>query len=517
MKVKKLLSVLGLGLFAAVSVGAGVALNKESKAESVNADGEWLFHVTLDLAVSGSKIPTYDGFDGSSIRFKCWNSSDYDGTVKIEYMHETGMNYRYMKTMKFASSYTFNTVQFIYHETSGDKYSDTYGVDFNSSSTYKAIRGYNWQGGWSGGDSDCWDLALQQYIAPCFDEDTGSGSTHYFVADVAHSRYWIQNITFTEGKYANFYCDQTTNGYVTMIDSTSLNSYFSGWGTTWATISESGTFDIILDNNYSDNGVVRIKKHVAPNESFIYYFTETADPTPNKIYSFGGSEQFGSWPGTNILDVEGVEDVSGVLHFEGYNQRIYKIPFTIGYPEGDSSFLFNYNGSLYDKTVDYTLEPEMGYYWSTESGDYALAATRALEFLLKVEAKRNASSYKGRSYSICGISAEDAKDVCDEYNVIGNTERQYILRTTTKTWNPDYEADDPSNTEIDGVSYAAIMGELSRIAGVDVGLSSRTIPGNNGAAQNVDSTTLIAIISVICLVSISSIAVLIVVKKRKHQ
>ena len=83
MKIKKILSVVGLSLFAVASVGAGVALAKAPKAQAANAseDDTWMTHFSFDIgeiALSKSRcIDCFNGIGCATIRIgNCaWNSN----------------------------------------------------------------------------------------------------------------------------------------------------------------------------------------------------------------------------------------------------------------------------------------------------------------------------------------------------------------------------------------------------------------------------------------------------------
>ena len=478
---------------------------KAKKAEPVKADGEWLAYSILDLTVSGTEIPTYQGFDGSSILFRCWKDGD-DSSVREFSMHETGVSYVYSVVCKFSSTYSFDRVQYRYTESSGNKYSEVYNQTVTSESVNKVIRGYNWLGGWTG---DNWDLALSMCSNPTFSTDS---HTYTLLPDVEHTRYIAEEKTISTGEYCNFYFNASSNGYCGMLDSTSLTKYFeASYGTTWLRSKVSGTFDIILDNNYSDNGVVRLKQYVDEEDTYIYYITETASATPNNIYAYGGCEQFGAWPGKAITSVTGVVDVfpDGVIHFEGVNQKIYKIPVTTGYPNGDSGIIFNYNGDE-SKTRNNIIAPHAGYYFSTEVEDnYVGPAGDAIEFLLDAEAIRNAvtASEDIKQYSVCGISESDAKDICDAFNLLNNTAKQYVVRTTALT----YKRDGSDGNEM--VTYKDILIQLSKKCGVDTGLASNVNVLSDYAFDN--PSTLIIVVSVVVAISMTSLGILVVLKKRK--
>ena len=504
MKFKHVISSVALAMVTAFALAAGLAQPREAK--EVRADGEWLFSAVLDLNTSGTEIPTYDGFDGSSIKFKCWNNSDYDGSVKMFDMHQTGVENVYMVIAKFESSYTFDRVQFRYTETSGDKYSEAHSETFSSASVNKCIRGYNWLGGWTDGT---WDLALSKCEAPSFNDGS---SVHLFEQDVANTRYKLTNIDLAADAYANFFFDLATNGYVPFIRDTCSNNIFKGVGTTWAQVDTSCRVDIFLENSYSDGGVIELKVHGEPSETYIYYVLENNTPTNDYIYAWGGSQQFGAWPGKKLVNydelqdkyvpAEGVEEVTnnGVLHFQGSEtpKLIYKIQVSVGYPVGDDQFKFNNNDNWESEA-----RPINGHnaYWYT--GNANSLAGYAIDFLVMAEGIRNAAS----NTSVCNISKSNAELIVNQYLSLGAAmQEDYIDCTTVYT----HKRDKSEGNEL--VSYRAIIEELAAKAEIN-------LPGASSLKFNALASFDLTVTVIIVTMAISSMAIVVtlVAKKRKQQ
>lgn len=490
MKLKNLFITLGLTL--AVGIGVGAGLSKKNELKSASAEGEWLFSAVLDLGVSNTEIPTYEGFDGSSIKFKCWNSSDYEGTVKLLDMHETGKTNVYMVIAKLESAYSFDRLQFRYTENSGDKYSEAYSsTTFTSGSTNKCVRGYNYLGGWTG---DTWNLALQQYAAPTFDDGTYS---HSFVADVANTRYKLTNINLVKDEYVNFYCDAVSNGYCSFFKDSCSSSFFSGIGTTWAQINANYTVDIFLENSYSDDGIIEMKAHSDPNVTYIYYVLENNTPTNDYIYTWGGSEQFGAWPGTKVTEAVGVQEVTnnGVLHFQGSEtpKLIYKIPVDTAYPSGDDYFKLN-NGKNENEEGYWASEtrPINGHnaYWYTGAANSL--AGYAIDWLVEAERIRNLAT----NTSVCHISVSDAESLVNTYlSLGGEMQETYIDCTTVYT----HKRDKTEGNEL--VSYRAVVEELARIAGINLSPANKIAANGETSVKNTSALVLV-IISATALVSV---------------
>ena len=503
MKIKRLFSIVALGLFGVVSAAAGLSMRKE--AEPAKADGDFLYCVTLDLEAGDCEIPTYAGFDASSIMFKCWNSSNYDSTVREFGMHLTCdpgdiPGYVFQVITKFEAGYSADIIQFRYTESSGQKWSTTYAYDISASNTQKSIKGFQWQKEWSG---DSWVIAVEHDIAPTYSYDA---TDHYLTADPDNTRFIASNVTMVEGRYFSFSATSSYDKYTYFLDEPSRDNvgFLTG---TWADTKD-GTFDVILENSYSNGGVLRLNKY-EEKETYIYYVTNSHEATTDYIYSWGGSEQFGSFPGTSIAKL--VEDKkarevtgNGVLHFQGSEtpKLIYKINIDMGYPVGDSMFMFN-NGTDEYKSDERAIVAENVYWWT---GPANANAKFGLEFLITVEAYRNSRE----DYSVCNIDADSAAFLVGQYNTLPEDSRvTYVDTSTVYTWT------DSTKTAEGLISYRQVMIQLGKIGGVaPVGSSLPDIPAfyNDTASNN----AAIAIIIITSCLAITAVGVLLIVKKKRH-
>lgn len=498
MKIKRLFSGIGLGLFAIASAAAGFVGAKAKKAEPVKADDPdtWMIHFSLD----SKEIAGY--MDADSM----WVQTYTDGVGNSKWFQmypiKSGSEY-FAVNATFPESYSFNRVQYKFSQGGVEKWGVPYSLSFSKSSYARMVYSSFWA--WSGDD---WGFTLN-YYSDIYAEYDGVSTT--LAEDVANKRFVGTGLVSDESDYYTLYyrCSWDFVG-PTLTDTAKSN--FTTVEAEWCSM-KAGTYDVILKNNNDDNGIIEVKKYETEVDTYIYYITETAEATPNNIYAYGGCEQFGAWPGTAITSVTGVVDVfsGGVIHFEGVNQKIYKIPVTTGYPDGDSGIIFNYNGDE-SKTKNNIIVGGAGYYFSTDvENNYVTPAGRAIEFILDAEEIRNAVTASGdtKQYSVCGISEGDAKDICDAFNALDNTARQYVVRTKALT----YKRDGSDGNEM--VAYEDILIELSKKCGVDVGLSS----GINSFYFITDGSTsaLIPIICAVAFVSMSSIGILLILKKRKHE
>lgn len=230
-------------------------------------------------------------------------------------------------------------------------------------------------------------------------------------------------------------------------------------------------------------------------DSYIYYVSDSSASTENKIYSWRSNDHYGSyggWSGAYIADLGDATMVLGTenqtLYFNGVNRRIYRIP----YVSCDKYLLINWNGS--SQSSNKTFANGYGYTWEddgTGNGMDPQAAGAAIEFLIKAEDKRNAASYQGKEWSVCGISKSDAASLISDYNSLSTKAKSYVNASSTYTWVS------ASSSVQQQVSYSEIINRLSIIAGVSA--SSAIITGLNS------KTTTNSII-VVVVVSITAIA-----------
>ena len=517
MKLKKLFSVLGLGLFAAVSVGAGVALAKPAKAEEVKADeNTWMFAVTL----KAESLET--AYSTSNFRFHLWGLNSLDKTIS---MHATGQEHIYSVNIALGDSDVVTGGQFIFYQSDGaypgDKYSNNLTIAAESYSQLSKTENngisFAWVGktDWSDGK---WTADSRDYDFPKIGYQSNMSAAEVYTTctiDAANERYIVRNVDIT-ARYEDIITIYFPTESYTTFKSYNMRDAIARANTeevsgadNWTYLNSAGRYDIIINNSFDGDGIISIVKHEEV-DSYIYYATDADALTGDYIYAWGGDKQFGSWPGTPITSVASVKDVTtlGVLHFQGSEagKRIYKIPVVIGYP-GDSTFQFN-NGTNSHESASRPLVAGAAYWWT---GDANANAGLALDFLDRVETARNAVTATGdhKQYSVCGISKSDAEDFVEAYNALDADIRStYIDCTTVYT----YKQDKSEGNEL--VSYRNVMLQLSEIAGVGLAGASRNIlPGTIFSVE--DSTTMIVVVTLVSLAAITATA-FVFIKRRKH-
>ena len=492
MKVKRLFSVMGLGFFAAVAAGVGAFALKESKAEPVKADADtWMMHFSLDA----KEIAGY--MDEGSMYLQTY--TDGVGNSKWFQMFpiKEGSEY-FVVNATFPDSYTFDHVQYKFTQSSVDKWGTPYPISESKASHSKMLYSTHASVDWTG---DNWNYSVNTYP----EISAEYNSVEYCLEeDPANKRFIATDYVCDGSDYYTFYY-RGGWAYAESTLTESSKKHFSYLSTEWCNM-KVGTYDIILKNNNDDGGIVEIKKHEAASESYIYYVTNSASQTGDYIYSWGGSMQFGSFPGTSIValvSANKAEEVTtnGVLHFQGGEtaKLIYKIKVTTGYPTGDSMFMFN-NGTSEYKSDEREIEFNNAYWWTGSANN---DAAQALNFLVTAESFRNGAA----DYSVCNIAEGNAKTLVNMYNGLSEDQRKiYVDTSTVYTWA------DKTKTSQTMISYKDVVETLGVIGKTAVVGSARTTFGNE---NTFNSTTLIIIVSVIS-VSVIGCLTLVVFKRRKH-
>ena len=279
--------------------------------------------------------------------------------------------------------------------------------------------------------------------------------------------------------------------------------HFGGWYTNTActTAYTAGTLSADLSLYAKYTSLV--------DDSYIYYVTGSTSTTTNYIYTFGGDDQFGDWPGTKITDVAGVQEVHGVMSFQGTSQNIYKIPYSTS--AADTGVIIHTNGG--SQTVNMSLVSHSAYWFITDSSmvDYHNDdAGAALDLILDVEAKRNAVTASGdiAAYSICGISASDAASLYNTYYGLSETiKTTYVDNSSTYT----YDGADKENQT--NVLFADIMAELKTLALK----GNQTVLGSSKTTPVVRNHTTIIVVTIVAILALSGTGTFFLLRKKKEQ
>lgn len=510
MKFKHVVASLSLAMFTAFGVAAGLSMKKEAK--SVAAEGEkWMVTICFDNTIPETS-EMWGYIENQKVNF--WGTNvTYNDSVQS--FHQSGREHFYTVNVVFTSSQTVSGMQINFTENGVKKESQDINIELDSSSNGRVYSFSFIEGEWVDGK---WPVQNHGYQIPKgkfgpAEEEQKVEKT--FVPDPESASYYIKDLVVDVtgsnvcyAKFSPFSYDlhewgDTYNAI--REESKYFEDYFYNWyGASWIEFKVSGTYDIFLTNEYKEGGVLDVKKHEGPTSASIYYVTNSASATGDYIYSWGGSEQFGAFPGTPITSVVGVEELTGngVIHFQGGEtaKLIYEIPVEIGYPTGDIMFMFN-NGTEEYKSDERALVDEAAYWWTgpanNEAGD-------AIEFLVYAEARRNAVD----DYSVCNISEANAKAIINLYNSFDSeVAATYIDCTTVYTW---ADASKESETL---VSYKSVVEQLGRMYNIPVNGSSLYFSGLDMAANGNVALIVIAVTATSAL----ALTLLLVFKKRKHQ
>ena len=195
---------------------------------------------------------------------------------------------------------------------------------------------------------------------------------------------------------------------------------------------------------------------------FVSSVNKDDNVTSDMFHTWGGEEEYAVH---NVSITSIAEEVHGVITFDGYTRKIYKIPYSS--ESGDTKFQFHANGDQGDwtyKSSEYTLESGYAYNWLVGYDLDNAAAGAAIDFLLYEESFRNAIRDWGDNslnYSICGISPSNAAKIYEKYLSLSARATQYVNNSYVKTYNdaPNYDGTSEGNIKFD-----AIMEEILTIA-----------------------------------------------------
>lgn len=508
MKLKRLFSILALAIFGASSVGIGASLLSKAPVETnaEEAPKTWMFRAQLNLGdASPNKEGNLFGEDAiDGVKFHYWGTG-LDKTVDASYMG-FDINDIYGVNVSLADSEVISGAQWIFHQkNAGDKYSvDITSFGFRNTPTLDKDTEYSvieWAYKHEWTSDGHWNFAagLSSSIDKLPINIKGESAVE-FAKEPQNNVFAIRNFAYPEGStlietnvgdsihFRRLFYELASRG-------SGKNIVISG-SSNWLELNY-GTYDFVFRDNS-----IEIKKYVDAFDTYIYYVTNSGEATNDYIYSWGGSMQFGAFPGTKITEITNAKEVTGgVLHFQGGSDKklIYKIPLQAGYPTGDNMFMFN-NGTSEYKSDERSITETATYWWT---GPANMEATSGLEFLLEAEIIRNSAA----NTSICNISSTDAKKIVDAYNSLSESIRTiYIDSSSTFTWTSIEMKD---NTL---VSYKAIVERLALVSGVSVAGSSLINLGNHPNFN----ITVPSILAVIVVAGTITTATLIILKKRKH-
>ena len=501
MKFKHVVASFGLTLAMGFSAVAGLLANKEVKVTKADEPDDKMITVLVDMG----EATEYEGFNSPEVHVLDETNASID---KYQMLHLiTGTIYGGTISYRSADQ-SINAIEFLFKQYSEDKFSGRLSV----SPTYSTACKFSYHNEWISDPSDGgryeWTLSKDTDWNGIRFQYYGSGDNNiqnlYLQPNVSDKSYKASFEIYEEG------FDPTDAGQIFLagwnlgaVRQTSINKYLTDYSLNSFKFSQPGKYDLYFYDSYEDSGVFEIKKY-EENESYIYYVTASSEATSDYIYSWGGSEQFGAFPGTSIAALvlaDEAEEVTGngVIHFQGGDtpKLIYKINVVIGYPNGDTMFMFN-NGTGEYKSDERELKAENAYWWT---GSANREASFGLEFVIIVDSYRSSAE----DYSVCNISKESATFLVNLYNAQDDDILQtYIDCSSIYTWK------DSAMEEESLFSVKKIIEELGAIAEI-------TPKGSSLALYQLEMNNNSALIIIISVAAVSTLAftLLLVFKKKR--
>ena len=504
MKLKRLFSVIGLGLFAVTSVAAGVlAFAKGPKMEVAKADDpdDKMFTVIIDMGDAAG----FDGFNSPEVHCYDSSTSTFD---KYQMLHKVTGTY-YTGTLTYRSAdQTIDTIEFLFKQ-GEDKFSNSLSINPLPGTACIFSFGNTWTQDPSDGNRYEWELTQSGTWNNLRFQYYGSGDnniTASFVPDVATKSYKatfeIIQEGFDENDLGQIYFGQWGLG---ALRQSSIDKYTTDFSLNAFKFNFAGKFDIVIYDNYSDEGIMGIKLYSPSRESIYLVGSDITEDT--RVYTFGesGYEEFGVFPGTPLKDIASAEEIHGDLKFQNEEYNIWHLELDMNYPKADHIILVQVNehGVVGTQTADMLLVRGSAYWFSNDPEYHNDLAGASLKFLFEAEAIRKAAT----DQSVCEVPAEDATDIVNTYLSLGTfMQETYIDCTYVNTWKGD------TKVEKEYVSYRAVIEELAEIADIDLS-GTRHIDNKNYVNNAALTITIIAIVTI----SFSGVVTFVFVRKRKHQ
>lgn len=405
---------LGFSLFTGLSTKKDVAPTR--------ASDYWSFLFTLDLSTSDTDIPYREDFNPSTLEVECWYEDS--GNDLSFPMHHTGTGYVYMVIAQFENSFLFDGFRFSFEGLDGKIYSSPYGVDvINYESENRCIKAthtgeylYNQ-----------WVLEADLSYSPIIKINN---EINYLQYDDDYNQFVLYDMHLTKDTYINFYVYDESEEYMNMVDNESLDAYFSEHGSNYAKVKESGEFDIFLNNDFSNSGVIHFISKSQSIEGSIYLFNVSENDNVY-VYNTSGDELYGSFPGTKLGEIS---DASQVLQTIKYNEEeceIWKIDLEIGYLANEYIILTkdaeDEDREDYDSSI---LIDKAAYEYSLYGGKRNVSLGNALDFACLAEPIRLGAL----TDSICSITEEGATAIINAYNALNEDDRLEVANLTIYTY-----------------------------------------------------------------------------------
>lgn len=505
MKLKKLFSAIGLGLFAVASVSAGVlAFAKGPRMEMARADNpdDKMFTVIIDMGDAAG----YDGFNSPEVH--CYDAvgGSFD---KYQMLHQVTGTY-YTGTLTYRSAdQSVDTIEFLFKQNSEDKFSTSLSVTplpgtacrfaYNNSWSQDPSQGNRYE--WELTKEGTWDNLRFQYYGSGLNNITASFEPN--VADKSYkATFTIAQEDFNPSDSGQIYFGGWGLG---ALRQSSVDAYTTDFTLNSFNLAMAGQFDLIVRDNYSDSGIMELKFY---SESREYIYLVGVNITEDTyVYTFGesGYKEFGNHPGTALKDIVSAEEIHGDLKFQGEEYNIWRLEVNMYYPKADHIILsqLNEHGIVGTQTADMLLIRGSAYWFSYDEDYHNDLAGASLKFLFDTEAIRKAAT----DQSVCDVTTEQAEDIVSTYQSLGTfMQTTYIDCTYVNTWA------DETRTSKAYVSYRAVIERLAKIANINL-TPSRDVDSKS----YVNNSSLMVTIIAIATISAAGVVALILIRRRKHQ
>ena len=523
MKLKKLFSVLAVTLFGAAAIGAGFAKSASPRVEQAKAEeaNTWMVRFQINLGEASPHDPESE-FDPPIIgmKFHYWGDGGVNETVDAGYMFaNVAKQDFYGVNVSLKDSETIDGAQWIMVRQGYDVYESCsvditeFGNDsvasLDKDTTYSVLM-WTYSGeAWTedskfGFYNNCG--ISEEHISFLW-EGGGAGwfdkkpvsNTFEFKFSCTGNATWVgvDAKTITLGEQLRSLLTPSSLKY---IKSSSTNN------TLYMEDLEHYHLFILGDNTFE------IKKRDVIEDSYIYFVSESdAQDDTLRAYTFGHNQSHGTWDERWYITPEGWPGMNYVapaygFEFQGRQHAVYRLPIQFGDFDCDTHIIFT---SSEGQSANLLIQPGAAYWMGSPAESFNELAGRVLDVFYDLQsALKEASPYgeKELASSICALSAEKAGELYDAYDSFSADEKE--------TWFASSSIYTYVNKDSDTISDRSAKDVFTQL-GVLAGRINTTGRYISDFGYDANSSTIVIIVSVFALISITSISVLLIAKKRK--
>lgn len=525
MKIKRLFSVVALGLFGLVSAGGGLALVAKANIEPVKADDPktWMVRFQFNLSEASPSDPESE-FSPKVVGMELhyWGDN-VDETVPTYYMFDhlkLGQDF-YGVNVSLTDSQNIQGIQWRMLQ---EGYASSESIDITSfgtienhvldkNSPYFAI-GWQYSGSWTQeGKFNVFNEAGSQVVEDILLEWEGSGAgsftknpeTNEFVYS---SHIADENHTFIGIRSGDLSYGDSLDELLTIESRKNVKSC-SG-STIYLKDLDEAHYRIAITNQG-----LSIKKHDV--QSSYIYFVSQSDAQDNNLraYTYGYNEAHGDWDHrTHVNESEWsgldyVEPAHG-FKFQNQNHKVYRMSIDFNATGSDCDDHIIFTDDEKPQSANLLIEGGAAYWMGTSAESYNMEAGIALDLFYDLQnALKEADPYGdlNLSRSICSLTTAQAANFYDRFAEFSDVAKDaYFDCSYINTYNGPDSAYESYHSATEVFNELGVIG--GRITSTDRMISN---PSNS-----IEASTLIILISVITLASITSIAIIMIIKKRKY-